>query len=39
LYQLIKFHAQGSSPASEKFSINDDIVNQTLQLVIKALKP
>jgi AcrR family transcriptional regulator len=39
LYQLIKFHTQGSSPASEKFSINDDIVNQTLKLVLKALKP
>lgn len=39
LYQLIKFHAQGSSPASDTFRISDDIVNKTLQLVIKALKP
>jgi AcrR family transcriptional regulator len=39
LYQLIKFHTQGSSPANDSFRISDDIVNQTLQLVIKALKP
>ena len=39
LYQLIKFHAQGNSPANASFRITDDMVKQTLQLVIKALKP
>jgi AcrR family transcriptional regulator len=39
LYQLIKFHAQGNSPANASFRITDEIVKQTLQLVIKALKP
>ena|SRR5690349_23046168 len=39
LYQLIKFHAQGSSPANDNFKINEAMVDQTLQLVIKALKP
>jgi AcrR family transcriptional regulator len=39
LYQLIKFHTQGNSPANACFRITDDMVNQTLQLVLKALKP
>jgi AcrR family transcriptional regulator len=39
LYQLIKFHTQGETPASDKFEISDTIVEQTLQLVLKALKP
>lgn len=39
LYQLIKFHTQGESPANDEFTLTDDIVNQTLQLVLKALKP
>ncbi|OQP49422.1 TetR/AcrR family transcriptional regulator [Niastella populi] len=39
LYQLIKFHAQGNSPANASFRITDDMVKQTLELVIKALKP
>ncbi|HEX6430849.1 MAG TPA: TetR/AcrR family transcriptional regulator, partial [Niastella sp.] len=39
LYQLIKFHNQGESPGNDVFAISDEIVNQTLQLVLKALKP
>lgn len=39
LYQLIKFHAQGETPASDNFKISDGVVDQTLQLVLKALKP
>jgi AcrR family transcriptional regulator len=39
LYQLIKFHTQGETPATDHFQITDEIVDQTLQLVLKALKP
>jgi AcrR family transcriptional regulator len=39
LYQLIKFHAQGNSPTNDCFRITDDMVSQTLKLVLKALKP
>ena len=39
LYQLIKFHTQGETPATDNFTISDEIVDQTLQLVLKALKP
>lgn len=39
LYQLIKFHTQGETPANEHFTINEKIVDQTLQLVLKALRP
>lgn len=39
LYQLIKFHAQGRSYKSAHFVLTDDIVQQTLQLVLKALRP
>jgi len=39
LYQLIKFHTQGETPASDNFKITDEVVDQTLQLVLKALKP
>jgi AcrR family transcriptional regulator len=39
LYQLIKFHTQGESPGNDVFVISDELVNQTLQLVLKALKP
>jgi AcrR family transcriptional regulator len=39
LYQLIKFHNQGESPGNDVFVISDELVNQTLQLVLKALKP
>jgi AcrR family transcriptional regulator len=39
LYQLIKFHSQGNSHATENFKITDELVSQTLKLVLKALKP
>lgn len=39
LYQLIKFHTQGYSPTNDCFRISDEMVSQTLKLVLKALKP
>lgn len=39
LYQLIKFHSQGRSHANDAFTINDEMVDMTLKLVLKALKP
>jgi AcrR family transcriptional regulator len=39
LYQLIKFHTQGETPATDNFKLTDAIVDQTLQLVLKAMKP
>jgi AcrR family transcriptional regulator len=39
LYQLIKFHVQGKSHANEHFVLTDEIVDQALQLILKALKP
>jgi len=39
LYQLIKFHTQGESYVNQKFTMTDEIMMQTLQLVLKALKP
>jgi AcrR family transcriptional regulator len=39
LYQLIKFHTQGESHANDSFQISEEMVQQTLKLVLKALKP
>jgi AcrR family transcriptional regulator len=39
LYQLIKFHAQGRSYKSAHFVLTDELMQQTLQLVLKALRP
>lgn len=39
LYQLIKFHNDGTSLAGEKFAWSDNYMNKTLKLVIKALEP
>jgi TetR/AcrR family transcriptional regulator, multidrug resistance operon repressor len=41
LYQLVKMHMSGRGlrGGSEKFVLNEKIMNQTLKLVIKALKP
>jgi TetR/AcrR family transcriptional regulator, multidrug resistance operon repressor len=39
LYQLIKFHAQGKSYVNDKFELNEEIMDQALELVLKALKP
>ncbi|AYL96388.1 TetR/AcrR family transcriptional regulator [Mucilaginibacter celer] len=39
LYQLIKFHTQGNSYVNSSFVLDDKLMDQTLQLVLKALKP
>ena len=39
LYQLIKFHKEGKSHKNQDFTITEEIINQTLKLVLKALKP
>lgn len=39
MYQLIKFHQQGKSFTGRKFVLNDKTIMQTLELVLKALKP
>ena len=40
LYQLIKFHQHGKGmPGTGPFSLDEKTINQTLELVLKALKP
>lgn len=39
LYQLIKYHNDGFGMQHQKFTLDDNILNQTLQHVIKALTP
>jgi AcrR family transcriptional regulator len=39
LYQLIKFHTQGRSYKNTRFVLTDEIMEQTFELVLKALKP
>jgi AcrR family transcriptional regulator len=39
LYQLVKLHMLGRGMNGEQFVLDDKIMNQTLKLVIKALKP
>jgi len=41
LYQLVKLHTMGRGMmgGAEKFVLDEKIMNQTLQLVVKALKP
>jgi AcrR family transcriptional regulator len=39
LYQLVKFHIDGTSLLGKKFTWSDAYMKQTLQLVLKALKP
>ena len=39
LYNLVKFHMAGSSVGGNKFSLSNKIMLQTLELVLKALKP
>ncbi len=39
LYQMIKFHTQGTSFANRKFVFTEEAMEQALQLVLKALKP
>ena len=39
LYQLIKYHYQGKSYANSSFELDEELMEQTLGLVLKALKP
>lgn len=39
LYQLIKFHSEGHSYGNRQFQLSDELMMQTLHLVLKALKP
>ena len=39
LYALVKFHIAGSSMGGSKFELTDKLILQTLELVLKALKP
>lgn len=39
LYQLIKFHSQGKSYVNDKYELSTKQMSQTLELVLKALKP
>jgi len=39
LYQLMKFHSQGRSHKSEHFALNNKLLMQTCELVIKGLTP
>lgn len=39
LYNLIKFHISGTSIGGREFSFSEEIMDATLNLVIKALKP
>lgn len=39
LYQLVKFHMQGNSYINSSFTLDDKLMEQTLNLVLKALKP
>jgi AcrR family transcriptional regulator len=39
LYQLIKFHNQGRSYVNREFELTSKMINQTLNLVIRSLKP
>ncbi|MRG49140.1 TetR family transcriptional regulator [Chitinophaga sp. SYP-B3965] len=39
LYQLIKFHSQAKSFGPQKYHFTEESMEQTLQLVLKALKP
>ena len=39
LYSLVKFHKAGMNMAGEPFELTDEMLTQTLALVLKALKP
>lgn len=39
LYSLVKFHKTGLNMAGEPFELTDEMLTQTLALVLKALKP
>ena len=39
LYNLIRFHNEGQSIGGKPFMLSEETMNQTLELVLKALKP
>ena len=39
LYNLIQFHNEGHSLAGKRFEFSEETMNQTFELVLKALKP
>lgn len=39
LYALVRFHNEGTSVGGKPFTINDKLIWQTFELVLKALKP
>ena len=40
MYQLVKFHKQGKGmPGTDRFALDEKLLTQTLDLVLKALKP
>jgi hypothetical protein len=39
LYSLVKFHRAGMNIAGEPFELTDEMLKQTLELVLKALRP
>ncbi|MFT3935612.1 MAG: TetR/AcrR family transcriptional regulator [Chitinophagaceae bacterium] len=39
MYNLVKFHLEGRSLGGKKFKLTDKVLNETLELVIKALTP
>lgn len=39
LYTLIRFHESGQSFMNKKFELTDELLDQTLEIVVKGLKP
>jgi len=39
LYNLLRFHQEGKSMGNRDFTFNEEVMNETLELVLKALKP
>ena len=39
MYALVKFHLEGTSIGGKKFTLTDKVMNETMELVIKALTP
>lgn len=39
LYNLLRFHQDGKSKAQRPFTFTKEVMNETLELVLKALKP
>ncbi|MGN7824533.1 TetR/AcrR family transcriptional regulator [Chitinophaga sp. 22536] len=39
LYTLLRFHYQGRSIAKKPFKLTDELIRQTFEVVVKALKP